>query len=285
MSTPKASIIIATYKRPDLIARCLDRLAPGMQTASSQDYEVIVADDDPQRSAIPVLQENYPWVILAYGPSKGPSGARNTAAAFAKAPLLIFTDDDCIPGSEWVESYLKAHQPHQVMVGKTTCTDGCHDPFDHAPVNLDGAVRFGCNLAIERDIFQRMGGFDEGYLKYGFEDYDFFTRCDMRGMKSLFVPNAIIDHPARRNPSANRRILTKINQYRYNLKFGESPSLSEGLRVNFAFARQALRRKAPLHRRLIYLFDFIWYVILSIAYHDRFIQAARRSLGHSSAIL
>ena len=43
MSTLKCSVVVPTYQRPDLLARCLDALAG--QSLASSDYEVIIADD------------------------------------------------------------------------------------------------------------------------------------------------------------------------------------------------------------------------------------------------
>jgi len=278
MQTPQASIIIPTFKRPDFIKRCLDRLAPGMQTVSSGSYEVIVADDDPARSAVELLGRDYSWVVATYGPSKGPGGARNCAAAFAKAPLLIFTDDDCIPESTWVEGFLEKHEEDAVLIGKTTCKDGFSDPFEHAPENLEGKEGFSCNFAISREHFHKMGGFDEGYLKYGFEDYDFFRRCDRSGLQRIFAPKAIVDHPARLGPRAAQRIEIKVNEYRYKLKFGLDISLSQQMRVSAGFTKAALKRPGSIARKLEYLFDQVCFMVMLIAYHDRLIRRARASL-------
>ena len=59
------SVIIPTCHRNDLLAECLDRLAPGRQQgqASGQlDYEVIVTDDGQHTTAETMIREHYPWV-------------------------------------------------------------------------------------------------------------------------------------------------------------------------------------------------------------------------------
>ena len=43
--TPSFSVVIPTCERNDLLARCLERLAPGAQRFSADRYEVIVTDD------------------------------------------------------------------------------------------------------------------------------------------------------------------------------------------------------------------------------------------------
>ncbi|MFM6224388.1 MAG: glycosyltransferase family 2 protein, partial [Dolichospermum sp.] len=77
MNYIKFSVIIPTYHRNDLLAKCLDCLAPGMQTLPADQYEVIVSDDGYQSTAQEMIEQNYPWVKWVAGPGKGPAANRN----------------------------------------------------------------------------------------------------------------------------------------------------------------------------------------------------------------
>ncbi|MHC5729635.1 MAG: glycosyltransferase family 2 protein, partial [Nostoc sp.] len=66
------SVIIPTYHRNDLLAKCLDCLAPGVQTLSAEQYEVIVTDDGSQTTAEEMIRQQYPWAKWVAGPRKGP---------------------------------------------------------------------------------------------------------------------------------------------------------------------------------------------------------------------
>ncbi|MFM6609030.1 MAG: glycosyltransferase family 2 protein, partial [Dolichospermum sp.] len=60
--TPLFSVIIPTYHRNDLLAKCLDWLTHGVQTLPADKYEVIVSDDGYQSTAQEMIEQNYPWV-------------------------------------------------------------------------------------------------------------------------------------------------------------------------------------------------------------------------------
>ena len=62
MNIVKISVIIPTCHRDDLLAQCLDCLAPGVQTLPPEQYEVTVTDDGSRTTAQQLVQESYPWV-------------------------------------------------------------------------------------------------------------------------------------------------------------------------------------------------------------------------------
>jgi glycosyltransferase involved in cell wall biosynthesis len=66
--TPIFSVIIPTYHRNDLLAKCLDCLAPGTQTLHTEQYEVIVTDDGSQTTAEEMIKQQYPWAKWVAGP-------------------------------------------------------------------------------------------------------------------------------------------------------------------------------------------------------------------------
>ena len=48
----------------------------------------------------------YPGVRLLSQANAGPAAARNLGAAEAKAPIILFTDDDCAPMPGWLDAML-----------------------------------------------------------------------------------------------------------------------------------------------------------------------------------
>src|SRR3954467_3430323 len=95
------SVVVPTYRRPDLLARCLAALA--RQRYPADEYEVIVADDandDATRRHIESL-DLAPLRLryVAVTNRHGPAAARNLGWREATAEIIAFTDDDCIPDS------------------------------------------------------------------------------------------------------------------------------------------------------------------------------------------
>ena len=198
------SVVIPTCGRPDLLARCLDRLAPDAQTLPADQYEVLVTDDGAS-TVEQFLAEKYPWVAWGAGPRRGPAANRNAGAKRARHEWIAFTDDDCVPAPTWLAAFdASTHDGGQVYEGKTTCEAGIHSPIDHSPVNLTGGCLWSCNMLIRRDTFERMGGFDEDFPYPHLEDSDLRERLVKAGCPYTFVEAAIVDHPPRRMAPGRR---------------------------------------------------------------------------------
>lgn len=196
---PSISVIIPTCHRNDLLAVCLDRLAPGAQSLSPEQYEVVVTDDGINSTAKAMLRDRYAWARWVQGPRRGPAANRNSGARIASGELIAFTDDDCIPSPNWLMAYSAAIQPElDVYEGKTTCTPEFRSPLDRAPLNLNGGCFWSCNLMVRAASFQKLGGFDEDFPTAWCEDVEFFHRVKQTGTAWRFVSEAIVDHPTRR---------------------------------------------------------------------------------------
>ena len=197
MTSPLISVVVPTCGRPDLLARCLDRLAPGVQTLPADDYEVIVTDDARQ-SCEEWLRERYPWAIWNAGPRRGPAANRNSGARRARGNWIAFIDDDCLPSIKWLAAYAAALTDDcQVYEGRTTCEAGVTSPLYTSPVNLTGGYLWSCNMLVQTDTFAHLGGFDEHYPYPYLEDVDFRERLVASGREFRFFPEAVVDHPPR----------------------------------------------------------------------------------------
>jgi GT2 family glycosyltransferase len=191
------SVIIPTYHRNDLLAECLDLLAPGVQTLAADRYEVIVTDDGYKTTAEEMIRERYPWVKWVAGPRKGPASNRNNGAKYAQGEWLAFTDDDCLPSPNWLSGYAEA------ITGECLALEGAIDPLgdynqdlSECPINLTGGCFWSANIAVKRSLFEEIGGFDINYPLALGEDIDIKERL-LVFTKIFFVPNARVDHPVR----------------------------------------------------------------------------------------
>ena len=52
----------------------------------------------------------------------------------------------------------------------------------------------GACLAVKREAWESVGGFDEGFFPVWFEDADFCRRLRTQGWKILYCPEAVFDH-------------------------------------------------------------------------------------------
>lgn len=180
----------------------MDRLAPGLQTLDAALYEVIVSDD-----GVPTVEglisEKYPWVKWVAGPQRGPAANRNSGAKAAEGEWLVFTDDDCLPQSCWLEAYASNRKFHDLLEGRTSAI-GTPTRFDvECPINETGGNLWSCNFAINRGKFEDLNGFNEGFPSPAMEDVELNTRVNKAFLVRRFIPTAQVLHPWRRRQGLN----------------------------------------------------------------------------------
>ena len=220
---PMISVIIPTCHRNGLLAKCLDCLAPGVQTLPPEQYEVIVTDDGSRSTAEELVRDNYPWARWVEGPRRGPAANRNNGAKFAQGGWFAFTDDDCLPQPGWLEAFQAAIKPGTfVYEGKTTCRAGLRSPLEDAPINLTGGWLWSCNIMVGKVVFAALGGFDENFPHPHMEDTDFRERLKQIGHSFLFVGGATIDHPPRRVAWGPQRGAAQESEIMWYYKCGKS---------------------------------------------------------------
>jgi GT2 family glycosyltransferase len=212
---PSVSVVVPTCGRPQLLVRCLDALAT--QSVGPASYEVIVVDDG--RSAdtrAAVARVAVQWrsaggprlrLLVPHG-TRGPAGARNCGWRSAEAPIIAFTDDDTIPDRDWLREGLQALDvPGRVAVwGRVDvplpalAADGAR-----GAVTLDNESLVASNCLARRVALERVGGFDERYVRPWREDTDLY--CALLATHPAdsiaAAPAARVLHPARRLPFAH----------------------------------------------------------------------------------
>src|SRR5438105_970424 len=156
------SVIVPTCDRTESLARCLEQLVGA--------YEIIVSDDGRSSDTRQLIASHFPKVRWLQGPRRGPAANRNHGSRFATGDWLAFVDDDCIPDRRWLDEIAKLILTADVVEGKTVCPVKTNHPLEEVVENVTGNLLWSCNLAIRRDLFEKLGGFDEDFLEAGGED-------------------------------------------------------------------------------------------------------------------
>lgn len=127
MSDPRSllpvSIVVCTRNRAESLRRTLTALA-GLNVARLPAVELVVVDNGSTDGTAEVVQAaagSFPYPVrLVSCPEKGLSRARNAAVAAARHELIRFTDDDCLPESDWAVRLAEAFggDPLQVIGGR-----------------------------------------------------------------------------------------------------------------------------------------------------------------------
>lgn len=204
---PKVSVVIPTYRRPDLLLRCLNALLA--QDLPACDYEIIVVDDGSDAATRSVVEAvawsatNAPVVsYLAAMRRAGPGAARNFGSYQARAALIAFTDDDTVPATDWLRQGLAALTDDRMAICGSVLMPLPDIPSDYQR-DASGLTRaeFVCaNCFVRRDALLAIGGFDERFTAAWREDSDLQFRLLARFGSQLKIgrePKAVVVHPVR----------------------------------------------------------------------------------------
>lgn len=207
------SIVIPTHNRSQILRATLGALA--RQTLDPTSYEVILVADgcqDDTAAVVKSLELPYALTMLEQ-PGLGAAAARNRGAGAARAPLLLFLDDDKEAAPGLVEAHLTAHQtdPHGVVLGYYPIPEP-EPPADLFEIAVklwwdetfaalaDPAHRFtfkdlcAGNVSMSRQLFEAAGGFDARFPGASTEDYELGVRLLRQRASFYFVPAAFSFH-------------------------------------------------------------------------------------------
>ncbi len=213
MISPRISVVMATYKRPRLLARCLDALLA--QTLPGDAYEIVVVDDGRTEDTRELVSDYAIRSAARGGPelrylqsqgTRGPAGARNRGWRAARGALIAFTDDDTIPDPDW----LAQGEAAMAVRGRVAAWGRVHVPLpeqltDNArnTAGLENAVFVTANAFVRTEALEAVGGFDERYERAWREDTDlYFALLDAYPHERAVVaaPQALVVHPVREAP-------------------------------------------------------------------------------------
>ena len=205
---PLFSIIVPTYHRPAQLAACLQAIA--RQDYPRGGFEVIVVDDGGQTasgSLVTSFKDRLDVTILAQEHA-GPAVARNTGAAKAAGQFLAFTDDDCLPASDWLQNLARRFErvPDSAIGGRTlnALPDNPYSTasqllidyvYSHYNADPDHARFFASNnLALPAERFRAVGRFDGAWQRAAAEDRELCDRWLHEGLQMTYAEEVIVYH-------------------------------------------------------------------------------------------
>jgi glycosyltransferase involved in cell wall biosynthesis len=252
--TPAVSVCVSSRNRAPLLGRLL--LALEEQTLSRSDFEVVVVDDGSTDDSAHVLADAQARGVLAlstlrHESSKGPAAGRNAAWRKARAPVIAFTDDDCLPAHDWLARGLDAMGAHRrVVVGRVEPNPeqlARNGLFAHTWVMRAPETRWfaTANILYRRQDLEALSGFDERYLNPACEDTDLGLRAEEDGVEVLFSAETLVWHDVRPG--------TVLDKVRDQARWADIPLV---FRTHPGARHQMLHRGLfwkPTHRDLLLL--------------------------------
>lgn len=226
-----ASVVIATYNRPEHVRRCLKHL----KAQTVPPLEVVVVDASADTRTREVVEEFSEVTYLRN--DRGPGSTATSRAIGVKATsggIVAFLDDDAYAEPSWLAELVSRYgDPIVGAVGGRAlngqpdeATDGIGEiglllpngkltgHFAADPgrdVEVDHML--GANMSVRRSVIEELGGIHDHYpgtcLR---EETDIALRARSAGYRIVYTPNAVVEHVA--GPYAKgRRFDTRYNYY------------------------------------------------------------------------
>ena len=202
------SVIIPTYNSRDLLVATLQSLLA--QDYAADRYEIIIVDDGSTDGSDEAVQGLDGPVRLTYERRRnmGRGAARNAGARLARGPVLLFLDADVRPAPGFLSGHARQHQAHRRagVQGRTLqAPETLRTTFMRATNLLpDLTIRrkdalsplhvITRNFSITAEAFWEVGGFDEAFVGYGWEDIELAMRLKAAGVPLRYEPEALGYH-------------------------------------------------------------------------------------------
>lgn len=216
------SILIATYKRPELLRKELESFC--VMDMAGFIFEVLIADnadDSETRKVVELFYDKLPVKYFVEN-KPGKNAALNRIITEAKGKIFIFTDDDIIVDKGWLREIYAGVQrwpSYAVFGGKILPYNseiipeefkmlkgysylyGVADWDDEEGV-YDAANVYGANMVVRSEIFKNGSRFNESIFTPGdgyipASETEFLLRLGKFGHKTVYLPKALVHHQIR----------------------------------------------------------------------------------------
>jgi len=214
---PLVSVTVLNWNGINFLRECLDSLMPDI----CPHVEVVLADNGSTDGSLAMARTLYPEVRIVDNQSNlGVAGGRNATVPHLRGRFIVFLDNDVVVVRGWLPPLIE-HLINNPKVGVSTAKlllsrlpgriqsvgnyyklwtgnreIGFGEPEDLYP---DGSIiepfyASGATLAVQKELFEYLGGFDERMFPTGADDIDFCWRARLAGYKVVCLPEAGVYH-------------------------------------------------------------------------------------------
>ncbi len=211
------SIIVINYKTPQLTINCIRSL---FALPNKEEFEIIVIDNASEDGSVEAIRAEFSSKIQIIGNKRnlGFAGANNQGAALSQGSFLLFLNSDTIAHNDFLSQCLNLFKQNE-KIGvvsprlKLEDSQAQKNAFGLFPTLLrlitqatkkeqiipEGTKVLktdwvsGCALIIRRELFEKIGGWDDHFFLY-FEDIDICKRAKQEGYEVVVNLESEITH-------------------------------------------------------------------------------------------
>jgi glycosyltransferase involved in cell wall biosynthesis len=232
---------------PNLNSPTIGQTIESVKRQTYEPYQVIVVGMDQYNQIRETDLVHFDHSEIPLPPAK----ARNRGAALADGDVIVFIDADCIAQPNWLAILANCFADPKVSVvgggvdfhsdNYWTLSDNISMFYEYLSMHPSGVKPQlpSLNLAILKQVFKDIGGFDERYPHPSSEDADLSFRLRQQGHRLYFEPSAVVLHKPPRN-RMHDMLQHGYYQGMYSTKvdprYASEPGLPKLLRTRFGVA-------------------------------------------------
>jgi len=212
---PVVSIIIPVFNQWRYTYNCLDSL---LKNITGTSFEVIIVDDGSTDETVDMLKKVKNIVYVKNKRNLGFVGTCNAGAKKAKGKYVVFLNNDTFVKTHWLTALLETFQSNKnigLVGSKLIYPDGRlqeaggivwknenawnygryqnpNDPEYNYLKDVDYCS--GASIMLPREIFEKLGGFDEIFSPGYCEDTDLAFRVRQLGLRTVYQPRSELFH-------------------------------------------------------------------------------------------
>jgi GT2 family glycosyltransferase len=206
------SVIIPNFNGGEILEKNLSKVLAQLKTYTAGKVELIVVDDGSEDNSLEVLNK-FPQVEVYKNPKNmGFSFTVNKGVSFAKGDILLLLNTDVYPDNGFLTPLLEHFKDEKVFAvgcmdksveGKETILRGRgigtwqRGFLVHARGEVDKSDTLwvsGGSGAFRKTIWDKLGGLNELYNPFYWEDIDLSYRGQKSGYKVLFEAESMVTH-------------------------------------------------------------------------------------------
>lgn len=217
----RTSLLIAAHNEGD---RLWKTVSSCLEATRELDVEVVVADDASEDGSVADLKRRFPGVPVHSHPRRqGVSPTKDLAARRAGGQVLVFLDAHTKPEPGAIEQLVSDVEATSGQAVFTPAVPALNsETWENKEEQVGNGYRLdletfatgwiglgdmqkrgdfyecpaliGCVVAVHRDLYEKVRGFDRDMLQWGVEDIDFGLKVWLLGHSILHDPRARVGH-------------------------------------------------------------------------------------------
>lgn len=225
----KVSIVIPNYNGEHLLRTNLPQII-----SASGNCEIIIVDDGSKDGSCQLIDKHFPQIkIIPLGKNYGFATAVNTGVKNSSGELVMLLNSDVIPQKNYLNPLVKHFQDLKVFAAGSLQRTGkewqsqtsqgrgigkfSRGFLVHSPGRLDKPDTlwvFAAAAMYRKSIWESLGGMNEIYNPFYWEDIDISYRALKLGYKIIFEPKSMVHHSQGQSIESSFKV-NKIKQIVY----------------------------------------------------------------------